>query len=100
MRFAFEIVCEKSASMFCGLYLVVANRLHEKALSSFEELLSKNGSIINHKRNPRVLDVIMFKINKYIQNTRPGQAVKLISTRVMKLSTQRGHIIIHTPELH
>ena len=57
--------------MFCGRTLNrQINRLHERALriayedyeSSFEQLLSKDGSVMIHQRNLRVLAVEMYKI--------------------------------------
>ena len=59
--------------MFCGRTLNRRiNRLHERALriayedyeSSFEQLLSKDGSVMIHQRNSRVLAVEMHKICK------------------------------------
>ena len=57
--------------MFCGRTLNRRiNRLHERTLkiahqeheSSFEEFLSKYGSVMIHKRNLRFLAVKMYKI--------------------------------------
>ena len=63
--------------MFCGRTLNRRiNRFHERELgiayedyeSSFEDLLSKDGSVMIHQRNLRVLAVEMYNIKDYNEN--------------------------------
>ena len=74
---------------FCIVCLTLNSRLHERALrivykdyvSSFEELLVEDGSVIIHQRNLKVLAVEMYKISQGISPKFINDLVKEFDTK-------------------